>query len=393
MSPALHSDPQRTPASGEMQLARQAWFDRLAQRPPRILIVQRDNIGDLVLVTPFLQALRACLRDATIDILVNSYNATVIERSPDLNGSYLYIKAKHRREGESLASVYWRTWNLWRTLKRNRYDLAILMTGRFARNSLRPAVAAAAAHIAGFTDGTGAARRIDLGLLPELIRERHVVRRSEALLDVVVPASLRQRFWPGELPSCRVFPDPALVVDILQERERILGSGRVVIGIHISARKVDQRLGIQTFAALMHRLHAATGCVFMLFWAPGSAANPLHPGDDARAEELLALTSRLPVFPLETRQLPHLIAGLGLAHLLVCSDGGAMHLAAAQKVPIVALFGNSDPEVWHPWGTRHEVLRAPSERVEDLTADTIFAAATRVLNIAPEAQDARHGTV
>jgi ADP-heptose:LPS heptosyltransferase len=367
-----------------VQAAQQAWFDRLAKRAPRILVVQRDNIGDLVLVTPFLAALKACLRDATLDILVNSYNAEVVARNPHIDRCWRYVKAKHRPAGQSLFAVYWNTWMLWRALRKTRYDLAIVMTGRFAKNSLRPAVASGAAHIAGFTDGSGAARRIDLGISPDHIRERHVVRRSEALLDVVVPASLRQRFWPGELPPCRVYSDPGLVDAIRTERLRVLGAGRIVIGIHVSARKVDQRLSAPKFAGLMHRLHAQTDCGFILFWAPGAAGNPLHPGDDVKAEEIRALTTTLPVFALETPVLADLIAGLGLVHLLVCSDGGAMHLAAAQNVPIVALFGNSEPDVWHPWGCRYEVLRAPSEKVEDLTIEVIFEATTRLMHNAPE---------
>jgi heptosyltransferase-3 len=363
-----------------LPLAQQDWFDRLARRAPSILIVQRDNIGDLVLVTPFLEALRTCIRDARIDILVNSYNAATIEGSPDIDHSYQYLKAKHREPKQSLLSVYWNTWRLWRTLRRNHYDLVVLMTGRFAATSLRPALAAHAPHIAGFVDGSRAARRIDLGIAPESVRERHVVRRSEALLDTIVPASLRQRFWPGELPSCRVFPDPNRVERIRRECDMALGyRGRRIIGVHVSARKIDQRLSVQKFVTLMHQLHAKTDYGLMLFWAPGGSANALHPGDDAKVEEIIALTTGLPVFAHETRELSELMAGLSVPQLLVCSDGGAMHLAAAQQVPIVALFGNSEPDVWHPWGSRHEVLHAPSHRVEDLSVEEILEAALRVL--------------
>jgi len=35
--------------------------------------------------------------------------------------------------------------------------------------------------------------------------------------------------------------------------------------------------------------------------------------------------------------------------VFVCNDSGPMHMAAALKRPIVALFGSSDSVVWHPW--------------------------------------------
>lgn len=370
--------------AGRFRLAQQAWFDQLAKAPPRILVIQRDNIGDLVLVTPFLQALRACVRDARIDVLVNSYNEAVLARNPDVDQCYRYVKAKHRNPGESLLSVYWQTARMWSHLRANHYNLAILMTGRASPTSLRPATIARVHHIAGFVDEGANPGPIDLAVAAASIRERHVVRRSEALLDAVVPPTLRQQFWPGELPPCRVFPDPALVESIRARRLETLGNYcRLVIGVHISARKVDQRLSVAKFVSLMHRLHSQTQCGFMLFWAPGGSANALHPGDDAKAEEILALTSALPVYPHETLCLSELVAGVGLPHLFVCSDGGAMHIAAAQHVPVVALFGNSDPQVWHPWGTRYEVLRAESAKVEDLSIEAIAEGVLRMLDIDP----------
>ena len=52
---------------------------------PRILIVRRDNIGDLVCTTPLIAALRERLPRAWIAALVNSYNAEVLARNPALD--------------------------------------------------------------------------------------------------------------------------------------------------------------------------------------------------------------------------------------------------------------------------------------------------------------------
>jgi ADP-heptose:LPS heptosyltransferase len=68
-----------------------------------------------------------------------------------------------------------------------------------------------------------------------------------------------------------------------------------------------------------------------------------------------------------------------MAELMLCSDGGAMHLAAAQAVPIVALFGNSDPRHWHPWGTRYEVLREASHDCNDITVERVVTACEALL--------------
>src|SRR5260221_14738419 len=64
-----------------------------ASAPPRrLLLIQRDNIGDLVLSTPFIRVLRARYPSARIDALVNSYNAPVLERNPHVDSVFAYTK-------------------------------------------------------------------------------------------------------------------------------------------------------------------------------------------------------------------------------------------------------------------------------------------------------------
>ena len=74
-----------------------------------ILIIRRDNIGDLVCTTPLIGALRQRFPHGWLGALVNSYNAPVLEGNPDLDEVFVYTKAKHRSAGESLAAILWRS--------------------------------------------------------------------------------------------------------------------------------------------------------------------------------------------------------------------------------------------------------------------------------------------
>ncbi len=49
-----------------------------------------------------------------------------------------------------------------------------------------------------------------------------------------------------------------------------------------------------------------------------------------------------------------------------------MHLAAALGKPIVALFGDSPLERWHPWGVRHRIARPESRNVADLSVEAVL---------------------
>src|SRR5512135_977073 len=60
----------------------------------KILVIRRDNIGDLVCTTPMIRMLRQHYPDAWIAALVTRYNAEVLAGNPDLDAVFAYQKAK-----------------------------------------------------------------------------------------------------------------------------------------------------------------------------------------------------------------------------------------------------------------------------------------------------------
>src|SRR5258706_2408544 len=72
---------------------------RTPERKPSILIVRRDNVGDLVCTTPLIDGLRALHPRAWIGALVNTYNEGVLAGNPALDAVFAYEKLKHRRTG------------------------------------------------------------------------------------------------------------------------------------------------------------------------------------------------------------------------------------------------------------------------------------------------------
>jgi len=61
------------------------------------------------------------------------------------------------------------------------------------------------------------------------------------------------------------------------------------------------------------------------------------------------------------------------AQLFVGNDSGPAHVAAAFGVPVVVLFGPSDPVTWAPWRTEAQVLTAP--RMEEIGVPAVITAA------------------
>lgn len=76
-------------------------------------------------------------------------------------------------------------------------------------------------------------------------------------------------------------------------------------------------------------------------------------GSSAERQELARMAGQLGPGALNlagSTDLPRLAALLAKCHLLLCNDSGPMHLAAALGVPVVAVFGSTDPAATAPLG-------------------------------------------
>ena len=334
------------------QLHRQIFHAPLsADFDGKILIIRRDNIGDLVCTTPLLHQLRMRFPRAWIGALVNRYNEDVLAGNPDLNAVFSYRKSKHREPGESALGVYLARLRQLMMLRRMKIDIALLPASGGQASARRMA------------------RLIGARRIIEQVADRggvmHEVERAARVLASLGVAD--------KLPPLRVCADVqgaaaarAIVV------KNLPGDGPLV-GLHISARKPDQRWPAEHFTKLMARLHEQHGARFMLFWSPGDEDNPLHPGDDRKAAAIIG-ASGVPLLPWPTGRLRELIDGLAVCDSVICSDGGAMHIAAGLGKPMVCFFGSSDPAIWRPWNAPHRVLRAASRKVADIAVEDALTA-------------------
>jgi ADP-heptose:LPS heptosyltransferase len=349
---------------------------------PKILVIRRDNIGDLVCTTPLISALRQRFPEGWLGALVNSYNAPVLDGNPDLDCVFAYTKAKHR-EGKSLPGILWRRLLMMHRLRQMQLDDVIIATTSPQPRLIKLAQWLKPERIIGFGDAKG----LDVAL-PLDSADRHEVE------DVFRVASIYG--IDGPPPPCRVFAPVAVTcprsgipgtqsepAPTLEKPLRIT----LTVGIHISARKPSQRWPAERFAETIKTIAAQEPVRFILLWSPGTEHNPLHPGDDTKAQEVLNLVGSdslcVPGIPLRgqvtviarpTRTLPELIAALAECDALICADGGAMHLGAGLGLPIVCLFGNSGAQRWRPWAVPYHLLQKPSFDVADIGVDEVVNA-------------------
>jgi heptosyltransferase-3 len=321
----------------------------------RILVVRRDNIGDLVCTTPLLAALRSRYPQAHIAALVNSYNAAVLDGNPDVDAVHVYTKLKHRLPGQSRLGILAARLRMLGQLRREAFDYVVLAKAGFDRQGLSLARQLRRREVVGF---------VDAGAAPSAITRPIPPIDYDAFHEVEVMARLGQALdAPDGLGPLRVHANKERV-DAWRARIPELSDGRAWIALHISARQASRVWGADRWIELARNLAAIQGVGLVLLWSPGGSDDPRHPGDDAKAA---AIQRALSITPARTETLADLIAVLSLCHAFIGPDGGAMHVAAGLGLPMVAVFENleSKKRRWHPWRVPYELV-APDVTIEQV---------------------------
>lgn len=253
---------------------------------------------------------------------------------------------------------------LWQ-LRRQKFDLIILAKSSFDQHGLRFARQIGGRKILGFAPVDGRSADLDIAVPEGPGEHEHEV---ELVFRLLPPLGIDAS--PGSL---KVLPVRAGAAPEITP-----------IAIHISAREAERQWPIEKWTELIHQLLGIAKNPVMLLWAPGSRNDPAHPGDNELAAALfdsLSDTERRRVLPRPTQTLQELIAAISEAGLLICCDGGALHIAAGLGKPVVGLFQNHPIKYnhWYPWRVPHRVVRAPVSDVDGITVGQVIEATQSLL--------------
>ncbi|MBF0328442.1 MAG: glycosyltransferase family 9 protein [Nitrospirae bacterium] len=335
----------------------------------KILFIRRDNIGDLICTTPAIHVAREHFPQAKICVLVNTYNADALLGNSDIDDIYVYEKAKHSSKNK--ITVAFDNMRLLMKIRRERFDVAI-------------ACGSCSKRLERYTRLTGAAMRV--GYSREGLKHSGynaaVIESDGPLHEVERTFGLLSKLGiSGSPPAMKVYPSD-------KERKKVetflsaSGVKRPVIAFHISSRKKDNRWSIENFIALGNLVSKNLKASILLLWSPGSESNVYHPGDDEKAEVFTAaLGAKATAY--KTKNLSELIAALSASNLVVCCDGGAMHIAAALGKSIVTIWGSTRQDRWRPWGTRHLILQDKSKKAGDVSVEAVFKGLQEILEEEP----------
>lgn len=340
---------------------------------PKILVIRRDNIGDLVCTTPAIAALRKHFPNAVIAALVNSYNSEVLRGNPNLDHIFVYKKLKHAGSLGSRFNAVRERLQLIANLRRWKPDVTILAKAAYERHGLNFARQIGAKNIIGYVPGDLSQAK-SLPDIPMLTPDFDTLHEVEAINGLLKPLGIEDG-----IGSLQVFPESGAVAAI-QSR---LPVAQKRIALHISAREPGRRWGKNNFMALAkHILETQPDTHILLFWSPGKADDPQHPGDDETAEQLMQAVCSENLIPMPTKNLTELVAALSLCDLFIGTDGGAMHLAAALNKKVLAMFENNPDKLnhWYPWRVSYKVIYGPYPEIKSISLNALLVALNTLEN-------------
>jgi lipopolysaccharide heptosyltransferase II len=305
-----------------------------------VLCVRLDGLGDVLMTTPAIRALREQQRGRRITLLTSPAGAAVAALVPEIDDVWIHespgMKASPSRPNGAADRA------LVEQLRARRFDAAVVFTV-YSQSPLPAALVCAQADV---PLRLAHCRENPYHLLTDWVREtepdsgiRHEVRRQ---LDLVAAVGARTA---DERLSLKAPAGAAAAVEA-ELSGRGIDPSRPLVVVHPGATAPSRRYPAAGFARTVRGLVRDLFCEVVL---TGSA-------QEAPLVEAIRDEADAPAFTLAGRlRLGELAALIDRAALVVANNTGPAHMAAALGTPVVDLYALTNPQ-HTPWAVPHRVL-------------------------------------
>ena len=294
----------------------------------KVLLVRLRSIGDTVLATPSIFALKRFLPNATVDILVEDWVAPLLNNHPHVDSVI-----KLERGGFMTRA------RVARELRAANYDVVYNLHGGTTATFL--------------TRATGARHRVGFKTYQYAQLHNHQAPSPSLLWGQQKAHSVEQQLalpgWTGVPVTDRPRTQLGISTEANESVNKLLAraglTGRRLALIHPAAAFATKQWAVENFARVAEFV-AEKG------FAPVAIAAP---NEKALLEKLRSEASvNIAIFDLT---LPEVTALAAQSQLFAGNDSGIAHIAAAVGTPAVVVFGSSNIAHWRPWNS------APAEVV------------------------------
>ncbi|RKU26016.1 hypothetical protein C6497_14630 [Candidatus Poribacteria bacterium] len=328
----------------------------------KILLIRLSSLGDIVLTTPAIRAIRSHHPNAYIAMLVAKQSADILLHNPNLNEIIHFDRlSKHKDTAEM--------YRILRILRQRNFSLSIDFQRKFRTELLM--------YLSGATD------RVGKGILstvrvPESGNKHATEHYFDLLHAVGIPAEDRHlEIYLHEserTKACQLF------------KHEGINDGDLTIGLFPGAGWKLREWMPERFAKIADRLVTNFKAQVVLFGGPNDVTLVNH---IANTMDELAINF---AGKLNLRELSSCIEK---CDLFISNDTGPMHIATAVGTQTVALFGPGNHIRFQPIGDNHTLIRydvpcSPCKQFTDkckdnicmkgITVDDVWDSICRILN-------------
>jgi heptosyltransferase-2 len=323
-----------------------------------ILFLRHDRIGDMVLTTAALKALRKTYRHAKISILASKRNYEIIKNNPNIDEIFVY-------EG---------FWSFLKEIRRQDFDLVIDPFYTYELKQAFLAYMSRARYRIGFEE---AGREIFFNLKgPGLYPIKHLVDHLRELVGHL----------GADVSGCE--PELFLTADEILWASNLLSvegldTDKVTVALHPGAYYKSNMWPSDKFGLVAKKIVNELQANVIAF---------LGQGDEAILAKIKQICGN-DVFIVSNISIRQLMAMLSRCSLFLGNNSGPLHIAAALGLPTVSTIGPPVVPLWLPYGKNHIVLRkdldcSPCNRdvckdhrcMQLITVDEVFEAVQAQIN-------------
>jgi lipopolysaccharide heptosyltransferase II len=302
----------------------------------KILYINLAFLGDIILSTPTLRALRHKFPAAAIHMLVTPWAEPAAAGNPYIDRIHRYDKRGRHRNLKNL-------WELVKNLRKEKYDLVIC--ANFAVRGAMLAKVLGVRYRIGYD-----AQHAGIFLTHAVPAERTAIKHeTENQLAVLKPLEIECSDFSLS------FKHNPLDVENMHKKFNF-DSKKRRIAVCPYGRHPLNSWTLEGYVEIVKRLSLVADCYLF--------------GGKAEKERLEEINTKagMPAQVLAgVLTIGELAAFLAECDLLITVDTGPMHLGGAVGIPILALFGRSDPRIWGPRGKYDKIVQTDLECVPCVT--------------------------
>ncbi|MDD5730593.1 MAG: lipopolysaccharide heptosyltransferase II, partial [Candidatus Omnitrophica bacterium] len=303
----------------------------------RVLVARTDRIGDVLLSTPVIKALRDSLPNAYIAMMVGPYAKEIVEGNPYLDEVIIYDKdSSHKSWASSLKFAL--------NLRKKKFDLAVVL---HPVNRVH-----LVCFLAGIPRRIGYDRKMGFLLTDRIKHTKQLGQKHESEYNL----ELLKYLGVEALDKTMYMPIKAASEKWLEE---LFGAEKIspqdkIMAIHPGASCISKIWPAERFAQVADRAIEKYGFKVLIVAGP----------KDRKTAETVAGLMRHDALNLAGKtSVSQLASVLKRCSLFISNDSGPVHIASSVGTPVISIFGRSQkglsPKRWGPQGKMDRILHKP----------------------------------